>query len=199
MSPETQARIFDPFFTTKVQGRGLGLSAVMGIVRGHKGQLNVNSSVGKGTTFEVLLPAAPDKAPRRFPVVKHSTGAMSDGLILLIDDEELLRKTGQAVLRQKGYSVIAAADGPEGIRILRSIPEKVALVILDLTMPVMSGEETLKGLLNVRRDLPVILTSGYDESEVTVKGSAGFLKKPFTATELATAVECALVRPSSRR
>ncbi len=195
MSDATKAKIFDPFFTTKVRGCGLGLSAVMGIVRGHKGELRVSSDPGKGTTFEVLFPAS-SSASVPTPVPKAAGKEGGDGLILLIDDEKLLRRTGQVILSRRGYSVISAADGAEGLEIFRSIAEKISLVILDLSMPVMGGEETLRRLLELRPNLRVILSSGYDETEASrvVGGNrnAPFLKKPFTANELVTAVRSAL-------
>lgn len=196
MSEETRRKIFDPFFTTKVHGRGLGLSAVLGIVRGHHGALRVYSEPGKGTTFKVLFPATGERAAPA-PVVTSSLQAkIGTGSILVIDDEDLVRRTVKSCLQRCGYTVTLAPDGASGIQHFRRNATGFDLVILDLMMPGMSGEETLRHLRTTRPDIPVILSSGYNQVEATRKfvgkGLAAFLQKPFTIHELVTAVRVAL-------
>ncbi|HUJ73481.1 MAG TPA: PAS domain-containing protein, partial [bacterium] len=142
MSPETQARIFDPFFTTKFTGRGLGLASVLGIIRSHKGGLKVYSELGVGTSFKVLLPAAehPQPAPERPPAEGPWRGS---GTVLVVDDEASIRSVTRRMLAHLGFEVLEAADGQQALAALREHRDAVKLVVLDLTMPNMSGAETL--------------------------------------------------------
>ena len=194
MTEETAAKIFDPFFTTKFAGRGLGLAAAMGIVRGHKGALKVSSVVSEGSHFRVLIPAgAGALASKR---VLDERDLRGSGTILVIDDEEIVRRTAKAALEHFGYSVILSENGKQGLELLSRDGKGVRLVVLDMTMPVMSGEETLQHIRKLRPDLPVLLTSGFDESEVAQtfadRGLAGFLQKPYSAAHLAEQVKMAL-------
>ncbi len=191
MSEETQTRIFDPFFTTKFTGRGLGLAAVSGIVRGHKGALRVYSILGRGTTFKVILPATPYQtmAPRP-PVARSHKGT---GTVLVIDDEAMVRGVTKAALEREGYKAIVADDGDSGVELFRLMSEQVSLVILDMTMPRMSGEEALSHLRTIRPDIPVIVSSGYNEAEIirrfTTAGIAGFIQKPYSATRILAKIQ----------
>jgi PAS domain S-box-containing protein len=195
MDEATVARIFDPFFSTKFAGRGLGLAAVMGIVRGHKGALRVYSEPGKGSSFKVLLPVSKTAVERSEPVVIKND-LEGSGTILVIDDEELVRQLVRSVLGRYGYTVLAAENGLEGVEVLREHSRTIALVLLDMTMPLMSGEETFQHLKAIRPDLPVILCSGYHEVEYEQrfagKGLAGFIQKPFTAAHLAERIKTTL-------
>ncbi|NBV25310.1 MAG: PAS domain S-box protein [Proteobacteria bacterium] len=183
MTPEIQARIFEPFYTTKFTGRGLGLAAVLGIVRGHRGALMVDSVPGKGSTFRLLLPVA------RGQVVEVSTpnpladGWRGHGRILVVDDEETVRAVVARVLESLGFTVTLAADGREAVKIFEAQPEAFTMVVIDLTMPHMDGTEAFARMRQVRSDLRVVLMSGYSEQDATVafagKGLAGFLQKPF--------------------
>jgi len=195
MSEETMARMFDPFFTTKFAGRGLGLSAVLGIVRAHKGAIKVYSKPEQGTTVKVLLPASTDpvaEAPATF-----SGDLSGTGTILVVDDEDVVRQIASNTLRHYGYEVVLAGNGLEAVECYRGQADGFALVLLDLTMPVMSGEETLAHLQTLNPTVRVLLTSGYSEVEAVErfsgKGLAGFIQKPYTAAALAEKVK-ALIR-----
>lgn len=192
MDEGTQARIFEPFFTTKFTGRGLGLSAVLGIVKAHKGALSVHSRAGEGTTFQVLFPSIDIASAPPFPLrVKHEL--QGAGTILVIDDEPFVRNMAKFALERYGYNVTTAMDGASAVAVFREHPEKISLVLLDLTMPVMSGEETLAELMAIRPNVCVLLSSGFSEMEAlrrfAGKSLAGFIQKPYTATQLAEKVK----------
>ncbi len=199
MDAETQQRIFEPFFTTKFTGRGLGLSAVLGIVRGHKGMLKVESQPGKGATFKTFFPASQEEPAL---LVDRESGARSEtwkgaGTILLVDDEESVRTMGKRMLKRLGFTVLTAVDGREALEIYRAQRGEIELVLLDLTMPCMDGEEALDELHRFDPEARVVMSSGYTESEIAArfagKRLSGFLQKPYALYELAQCLHRALI------
>ncbi len=200
MDPDTQQKIFDPFFSTKFTGRGLGLAAVLGIVRGHQGAVRVESRPGQGTTITVIFPAAASAAPARPAPPAPSPRLGGNGRVLLIDDEEPVREVGRQMLQYLGYEVLTAADGREGLHLFEQQAPRPLCVILDLTMPVLGGEETFRELRRLQPDIPVIVMSGYHTREVAPRfagqSAVGFLQKPYTLRDLGEALEKA-VPPSA--
>ncbi len=200
MDAATTARIFEPFFTTKFPGRGLGLSAVLGILRGHNGAIRVHSEVGRGTTIRMLLPAsvAPvQSAPRNHAGPQAADQASRcQGTVLVVDDEEMVRTVTKKVLVRAGFEVLTAADGRAALALFRERRAQIVVVLLDMTMPHLSGVETFQELRRIDPNVRVVLTSGYSEQEATQRllgsGLAGFLQKPSTADEMIASLRAAL-------
>jgi PAS domain S-box-containing protein len=190
MSAETMSRIFDPFFTTKFTGRGLGLAAVVGVVRAHKGALFVKSTLGRGTTFRILFPRSQAKLnkPATTPSTRSGFGEKDQGTILVVDDEPHVRSVAGALLQRNGYTVAMAADGYEALALALAHGARFTAVLLDLTMPGLDGPGTLKELRVLNPTLPVLLMSGFSESDVRKRMPGdpyiSFLPKPFTADDL---------------
>ena len=194
MDESTQAHIFEPFFTTKGSGRGLGLAAIQGIVRGHKGGIWIYSSPEKGTTFRVLLPALGSPVAVAAEPSAPSDDWRGSGLVLVVDDEESIRAMAATALQRVGFDVLQAGDGREGIEVFRHRAPELRAVVLDLVMPVLGGEAALEEMMRIAPGVPVILSSGY-EGDSPASGASGgrpFLQKPYTITELVEKVRSAV-------
>ncbi len=198
MDAETQRRMFEPFFSTKFQGRGLGLAAVIGIVRGHKGFIRVDSAPGRGTVIRIWFPAAGRvAAPATAEPAPEATPASGkSGLILLIDDEASVRNVVRRMLERMGFTVIAAGDGPDALSLYRIHRHDIDLVLTDLSMPGMNGVEVFAELRRAGCEAPVALSSGYGESEIkslyAAKGFAAFIQKPYQKDALAGMLQSVL-------
>ena len=185
--PDVLDKIYDPFYTTKFIGRGLGLSVVLGIIRAHKGAIQVDSTPGKGTTFRVFFPPAPLPPRAELPAEPGPAPAEWSGagrFLLLVDDDPGLLDTGAKLLTRLGFQVLCATDGQHAIHLFRAQAPHIAGIILDLTMPHIDGAQALAELRGIRADVPVIVSSGHSEPEVMHRFAGlkldGFLRKPYT-------------------
>jgi len=188
--------MFDPFYTTKKTGRGLGLAALLGIVRGHNGAVKVYSEVGQGTTIKIIFPSVDKPAAAMALESAIETEWHASGKILVIDDDETVRAVARQTLERVGFTVLSAPDGVAGLKIF-SKEEDIILVLLDLTMPHLTGEEVLRTIRRIRSEVPVIMISGYNEHEMASrfagKALAGFMQKPLRPTPLLSKIQAALI------
>jgi CheY-like chemotaxis protein len=187
--PEARERLFEPFFSTKEAGRGMGLAAAAGIVRAHRGWLGVDGTSTQGTSFSVLLPVANEAMQRRSSSrVAFDTLPPPARSILLIDDEPAVRLVTSRMLSELGHQVVTADSGRRALEVLEAEPDAVDLVVLDLTMPEQSGEQTLEQLRGVRSNIPVVITSGFQAEDASLllqmPNVVGFLDKPHTMISL---------------
>jgi two-component system cell cycle sensor histidine kinase/response regulator CckA len=191
MTEETQSKIFDPFFSTKFPGRGMGLAAVKGIVRRHGGTINVRSAPGQGSLFEILLPCSSEPAPEGHNLAAPATAGevvSVDGAVLIVEDEDTLRHPASKMLRREGFTVIEASDGRTGLDRFRASAAEIAVVLLDVTLPGLSGREVLSELRRIQPNVKVIVTSAYsqEQAHTTLGGQQPWLyiRKPYQLNEL---------------
>jgi two-component system cell cycle sensor histidine kinase/response regulator CckA len=188
MYKKTMERIFDPFFTTKEMGRGtgLGLASAYGIIKGHGGYIDADSTRGRGTTFSIYLPASKKKVRK---VAKTEERLVKGtGTALLVDDEEVILEVGRELLEALGYRVLLAQDGKEAIKVYGENQDKIDIVVLDVVMPGMGGGEAYDSMKDINPDIKVLLSSGFsidgEASKILERGCNGFIQKPFTMKEL---------------
>jgi CheY-like chemotaxis protein len=196
MSEESRSRLLEPFYTTKAAGRGLGLAAIAGIVRGHHAGLDLTSSPGNGSTFRVYFPVPERPLPLLSARPPSVQDAGSSGRVLVVDDEPLVRQVAKRALERAGFEVVLAENGRQAVEIFSQPDARIALVLLDLSMPEMDGEQTLVELRRVEPGVQVLLSSGYDHASTTRAPLGGkvasFIQKPYRARALVEAVRRAI-------
>ena len=191
MSEEIQAKIFDPFFSTKEAGRGMGLAAVRGIILTHGGEIRVRTAVGSGSCFEILLPCVgqAEQEFRDLVIPAVASGSENEtATILIIDDEDMLRLPIASMLRRKGYSILETRDGATGVDVFKAQAAEIDIVLLDLTLPGMSGKEVLADLRKIRPGIKVVLSTAYGRDrafrDITEPESVYYLRKPYKIDDL---------------
>ena len=200
---QTLDRMFEPFYTTKDTGRGLGLASVLGIVRGHEGAIFIESKIGYGTTITVVFPLGSTAKIEELPVATDSNDRTGSGVVLIVDDNETVRSTAKRLLERNGFSTLQAANGREGIELFEKHADKIACVLLDLSMDDVSGDVVLAEMRRIRQDIPVVLSSGYADTEVLAhiheNESIPIVQKPYEPQELLAALRSVIVAADGLR
>jgi len=200
MDEETLQRVFDPFFSTKFAGRGLGMSAVLGIIQSHKGLIHVSSEVGVGTTFRILLPLSEIKIEGKVDsnLSKIPEGVLPRGMVLVVDDEAEVREIACVMLEEMGYSTLEACDGEQAVQIFSEQANNIQAILLDETMPKMNGDKAIEFIRKIRVDIPVVLASGHAEEDVQQlfadTGIDCFIQKPYAQETLQRALHDAIAK-----
>jgi CheY-like chemotaxis protein len=191
MSEETRTKVFDPFYTTKFAGRGLGLCVVLGVVRAHSGAIKLKSSIGDGTTFEILLPSVHQPTEQRNTTALLASAEQAgspDEVVLLVEDEQMLRSSVSTLLRKKGFSVIEAANGDEALNAFQRHKDEVKVILLDLTIPGTPSREVMEEARRIRPEAKIILMSAYSREMVSPRDETSrfdsFIRKPFNFADL---------------
>ena len=206
MDEETQKRIFDPFFTTKKNGTGLGLAALLGIVNGHKGTLSLQSAPGEGSCVTVYLPLLQTLKSKYIALDSQDSEQLSpvvSATVLVVDDEEAVRKVACGFLKHAGMNVLTANDGEECVERFRNHADEIDLVVLDLTMPKMDGEQAFHAIQSIRPNIPILLSSSFSETEAVNRlsshGLAGFIRKPYSRVAFIGEIRRHLSSPAAPR
>ncbi|MDQ6974262.1 MAG: response regulator, partial [Mariprofundaceae bacterium] len=188
MSKATLEHLFEPFFTTKVTGRGLGMSAIQGIIRGHQGAMTVSTVLGEGTTFRVLFPISQTIQDDVKVTTSTPPASKSSGTVLVVDDDEMIREVATAMLEHMGFDVLEAVVGCDGVAMYRQHQHDIVAVLLDLTMPKLNGEGCFRELKSINPHVKVMISSGYNEQDIahrfTGEGAFGFIQKPYKPADL---------------
>ena len=201
MNEETRLHIFDPFFTTKHSGHGLGLAAVLGIIRNHHGTIDITSSPDKGSTFTFYIPALDHTASKRDNSNKVADNWHGDGTVLVADDDETVRKVAGIMLQTIGFRVVEVSNGSDAVAIISADPDRFSAVLLDMTMPDTDGLEAYHAIRKLKPQLPIVLTSGYNKSSEVAKLKdncpPAFLKKPYRIEQLSAVFRSMLQKPKT--
>jgi len=197
MDEETLKRVFEPFFTTKFHGRGLGMPAVYGIIKGHDGCVAVDSELGKGTRVRIYIPAV--ETIEKKPEVREGAPLKGAGTVLLIEDEALIMDVSRKVLERIGYRVLQARTGKEALKVCANFKDKIDLALLDVVLPDMGGKEIYQTLMSERPGLKVLVCSGYSidgpAQDILQAGAQGFIQKPFSLLDLNRMLQDILRKP----